>query len=434
MSIAGVEPPSFSVTETTDAFQTESTQAERIKKAFKKVPFLEGTFDATDEVASLKKLTGTERKQKLWQIKTKLARQREARAQCRIAIEQEIEINPQIGKDDLYGILHEFAIPYGFTEPQIRTAEAFIDAFDAKRNQIIDLRNQFPDDIDLVKRLTGITDPIQIVSVAVSPYAFVIRTDEATYGKIWEAQSSAFVPINRRVAFTSETNDYENIPYVVINEDANDSDRKETHDVCLEHELQHVKEKFVERILYQFDYNEYLQISSELFSQFENASNQSGKFQCFRQFLQFERDYALQRFKSELFAFKSEKKIIRTDYGIYFTNQDGGPYDYLFFVRKLIRKPEYHLWKVFCGKIVLEEYVGYIFRAIEAFESLQKAGYSVQEVVALLVDVPVKRWPAVARRMIEAKPHDDQAFLKAEAVRFFESTRQVFCKELSYLQ
>ena len=430
MSIAGVEPPSFSVTETPDVLQTESTQAERIKKAFEKVPFLDGTFDATEEIASLKKLTGTERKQKLWQIKTKLARQKEARAQCRIAIEQEIEINPQIGKDDLYGILHEFAIPYGFTEPQIRTAEAFIDVFDAKRNQIIDLRDQFPDDTELVKRLTGVAVPIQIVSVAVSPYAFIIRTDDATYGKIWSQRSSLFIPPKQRIAFTGESSDSEKIPFVVITEDANDSDTKDVYDTCLEHEPQHVKEKIIESILFRFDFDEYLQISSELLSQLENAPNQSEKQQCLREFLQFHRNYALLQFRSELFALKSEKKKIRDSYN-FFTGQDKGPYDYLFFLRKWVRKDEYIQWQDICNRIISEEYANIILRAIEAFESLQKAGYSAQEVIALLVDVPVKRWQVVARRMIEAKPYDDDVFLKAEAVRFFEPTRQVFCKELS---
>ncbi|HNS65009.1 MAG TPA: hypothetical protein PKJ26_00770 [Candidatus Woesebacteria bacterium] len=435
MPTNGVEPPALSVNEQSEVLQTESTQATRIKKAFEKFPFIEGTFDASEEIGSLKKLSGTERKQKLWQIKTKLARQREAWAQCRITIEQEIEIDPQIRKDDLYSVLHTFAIPYGFTEPQIRIGEAFIDAFDAKRNQINDLRDQVPNDTELVKRLTGVTDPIQIVSVAVSPYAFVIRTDDATYGKIWEQQSTIIYPNYPRFAFAGETRDSESTPFVVINQDSMNTYQDDAFEGFVSHELEHEKEKIVQRILFKSDMDDYARISTELFYLFTNAEDRLEQERYLREYLRCHMDHALLAVRSEFFAIKSEKSLTGSSFNVFFL-QDGGPYDYLFFLREWADKPENHQWQAICKKILVDEYTTIIKKAIDAFWSLQKVGYSAQEVIRVLVDAPVRRWPADARRIIEAKlyDYDDDAFLKAEVARFFEPTRQAFCRESSYLQ
>jgi len=116
-----------------------------------KVPRIEGVFSPDEEVRKLWLVPKDQKREVVASFKDKLARQREAWALCRTSVEQRIDSNPDLPREEMVGIIREFASNYGFAEPHVKTAEALVDNYIEMHDRVTEVREKFPNDIVLIK-------------------------------------------------------------------------------------------------------------------------------------------------------------------------------------------------------------------------------------------------------------------------------------------
>jgi len=371
------------------------------QKHLKENPPIGKRFSPEEELTRVRGLQGRERKEVLEIFKKNLTTQRKAWALCRVLIEKSIEFNPDVSKEKLMEIVYKFRAFYGFPENQIKIAEELIDKYYESRQRALMLRKQYPDDYDLVKELTGMSldRNTSKIKVSVGPMMIIIEADRITTGKLYEKSENPKFGF-KYSGFATESGGENSAYYVVINMDrqiralSRDFRGKATK----KHEYQHIKNKLFEEI---FEKQEPLPLLS--ISYIEEKDPEVKKI-ILKSFFKEHRRRALQRVKDEILARLSSTSLneLQKQLEELFFKQDGGPYDFLAYLRDWEMFKNDPIYQEIAQKMLVEGYKKIIEKAVGSFRKLITEGkYSTQFAIALLADKPLIEWPKAVERLLK---------------------------------
>jgi hypothetical protein len=371
-------------------------------------PPLNGSFDPKIELEKIKSYPKDNRKQALEEYKLSLMRQREAIAVCRTFMERVINVDPDISKGELIFIFNKFKDQYGFSSEQENIFSLVIDSFIENRKNMKILRDTFSNDKDLVMHITRTHfEKDSKVDVKIGPFSFDIdANDQAasliyTHGSVSDKNFWSNKDLNGFSTVEVVSIDAATKPkkvYFTVNHYGLDEKIqpirgffKFFYDRTLAHEREHVKNKMFESIL-----NNRLIDRSGII----NPDNYSTSIPT-----QIELDLRtnlyliLERVKDEVLAQVKGGQKARSK--IFFEN---GFYSNFGGYSDLTNAVFPDVWKDYIQKISIDEYESCVSKGVDSFNSLvNEGGFSRDEAIALVTDVPFKNWPKFCRRITEAK-------------------------------
>lgn len=405
-----------------------------MEAVLRRVPKIEGTFDPDKEVKKLLSAPREQRKKTVAKFRDKLARQREAWALCRTFTEEKIEANPDISRKEMLDIIGQFASNYGFAERHIRTAERLIDGYIEQRKRTVEIRRKFPDNIELIKRLTRVkftqADKSDF-AVEVGPMSLEISCSGFNAGRIYERlknpESKDPVVGFKYGGFSAETPDAKPVYYLVVNKDYTIED-PEFHATVVFHEREHQKNRILSSKIYgisgvRADVRKTLNrgiwgflrhqvgerlfgfernFENEILQRYESARAPEEKAFLLEEYMRLRREHALNEAKDEIIALKAIPGFTRYNKCDIFLDK-GGPCDYLAELRNCNKKKDDTLWQETAQRMLVDEYGDIIDSAIAAFDDLVRLGYTRAEVIAMLSDKRLSDWPKTVRRLREEK-------------------------------
>lgn len=353
-------------------------------------PPIEGCFSPEEELKKIRQLPKDKKGKALESFKDKLVRQREAWAQCRVFIERYIEFDHDVPQEKLLQIVEQFGQKYGFTDSQKQIAEGLLDNYYITRKRALEIREQFPDDVDLVNELTKAGfEKTASFNVSVGPMTIDITADRFDAGRIYHQSKDAVVSF-RSNGFAAQSSHKNPILYIVLNRD-------KVQKSTLPHEYEHQKNRLFRTI---FDREPAIAKKKDLWEQYRLEQEPETKKILLEAYFRLKRQRAFNQAKDEFFAIK--KGMTLCSYDIFF--EKGGAYDYLGYLRDWEEMKGNQLWQEVSQKVLVDEYRTIIENAIKAFDDLmQKGGYSEEEAIALLTDKSLPDWPKAVRRQLEAK-------------------------------
>lgn len=398
-----------------------------------RVPPIEGVFSPDEEVQKLWSVPKTERREAVASFKDKLARQREAWALCRTSIEERIESNPDLAREEMVGIINEFASYYGFAEAHIETAKSLVDDYIEMHKRVAETREKYPDNIALINRVTGMkftqADAEDFV-VTVGPMSIEITCSGFNCGRICEKSKDPIVGFEYG-GFASMSADSKPVYYLVVNKDYATKDPY-FHATTAPHEREHQKNKILIPRLYgtrevRADVREMLNqgvlgflrsrlgerllgfernFEGEIYEKYESTKDPEEKAFLLEEYMRLKRESALDRAKDEIIARKVEPAYSRHTYNV-FLEQNGDVHDYLAYLRDCDKKKDDLLWQETSQRVLVDEYRDIIDRAIAAFDGLRNNGYSQKEVIAMLSDKRLPDWPKTVRRLLAQREKNE---------------------------
>ncbi len=357
-------------------------------------PPISDVFDPEFELQNLRTLPPDQKKEALTDFKNKLARQREAWATCRIFLRRKIEANHDVEKQDLMDWINRFSSEYGFTDSQRQTAEKIIDDYYASRQRVKDIRQQYPNDVDLIKELSGQQFSKDTkFKIKVGAMCLNIYCDAFTAGRLFNQESTP-----KRIdcpAFASISAHTPGIGYNVFIVNLVSSYEQK---VNLLHEEQHQENKLFKQ---QFDQIE--NTSNILLREYLKERDPEIKNALLESCLRAVRAQELIKFKDEVLAYRKAGLERLESGGENFLSQDNSSYDYLAPFRNFGPMKDDQLWQEAVQKVLVDEYGDIVRRTFTAIDELTKGGYSSERIIALLSDKPVTRWPKTAKRLMKQK-------------------------------
>lgn len=369
--------------------QLQSLLELEFEQSQKDTPPISDVFDPEAELQNLKALPPDQKREALNDFKSKLARQREAWATCRTFLRRKIEVNHDVEKQDLMAWVTTFSDKYGFTDEQRQRAEEIIDGYYENRQRVKQIREQYPDDVELVNELSGQTFgtdtkfKIKIGLISVNIYC-----DSFTAGRLFKKDS---IPQKIKYpAFACMSNHKPPIKYNVFN-----SDILKGQKTNLLHEEQHQENKLFQQ---QFDQSQ--DEASELWNQYNTEQDQDTKRMLLESFFRVRRDSGLVKLKDEVLAYTKAGLGRLEGEGKDFLAQNKSPYDYLAYLRDYDVSP---LYQEAVKKVLVDEYGDIVRRTFMVISDLKKGGYSSEQIIALLSDKPVTQWPKTAKRLLDEK-------------------------------
>ncbi|MDD5750143.1 MAG: hypothetical protein PHU56_00630, partial [Candidatus Pacebacteria bacterium] len=364
----------------------------------------------------------------------KLDRQREAWAVCRTVTEEKIEANHDIPKEEMLGIVKQFASNYGFAERHIKTAEQSIDRYTEMRSRVVETREKYPDDIELVNKLTGVgfteADKSDF-TVGVGPMSFEISCSGSNAARIYEkayeeahGKSGKPIPKFEGGGFLFKSPGLESVLYIVINNDYAKYSR--FYAATIPHEKQHYKDRVlslsskdsiradakkrlnrgmlgflrhrVGEQLFGFERD----FEDELWQRYESQKNQEEKAFLLGEYMRLRREHALNQAKEEIMAMKAED-LPRYNWHKSFFEQGPDSYDFLAYLRDHEEKKTDALWQETAERVLVNEYRKIILAAVAAFDDLENLGYTKAETIAILTDKRLPDWPKTVKRLAAQK-------------------------------
>lgn len=410
---------------------TQTPQVVEMDSILQRVRPIEGTFNPNEEVQKLLSVPKEQRREAVSVFRDKLTRQRKAWALCRTTIEERIEANPDIPREEMVGIIGQFASNYGFAKPHTKIAEQLIDDYISQHKKVVEIRKKYPDDIALINRLTGMKftgADAGDFTVRVGPMSLEIFCSGLNTARIYE-KSNDPVTEDEYPGFASQSDDRKPIYYLVVNNDATWKIPDGYAAILVLHEREHQKNRILEPRLYgrskvRADVREMLnrgvlgflrhQVGERLFD-FERpfeyevlgryASTKAPDEKAFLlgEFMRLRREYALNTAKNEIIAFIAMKvrPFLLRDMHTIFSEQG---YDYLAYLRDWYDEKKAHpLWQEISRRVLVDEYRDIIDKAFTASDSLGIHGYSPEETIAILSDKRLQDWPKTVRRLLEAE-------------------------------
>lgn len=367
----------------------------------KKNPPIDGVFSPEDELLKIREMPfGTEeekaaRKEAREEYKEKLARQRRAIAECRLSIERAIENDNDVPKERLLAHVLQFGLHYGFTAEQHEIFEKIIDSYFSFRKNALDFRAKFPDDLALVRELSGLKklEPEKI-KVSVGPMSIDIladayATNQMYKGRLDVIRNSGLMGFSARgkgnVFYTIQSNTWVRGGYV------------------LAHEQEHVKNNLF-KSLFEVQSNE-VEKQMALFKYMNPVYlvyDSPKQRLALETYFYFEVKDTLMKVRDEFLARKKEGNEV-VDISIFLSSDKGKSYDFLKGVKQYRPKTnkEKELWQETKIKF-LGMYEKIIRSAVSSFDLLKsEGGYATDEVIALLTDKPLEEWKRTAERLLK---------------------------------
>lgn len=369
------------------------------------------TFDARRELAGLKAIPKTERREKLAEIKQKLSRQTEGLAQVQTNIFSAIRKNPDASYDDLHSAMIQQGAAYGMNDRQREIGDDVLKKYVAKHEQIRGLRNQYSDDRELFKAFFG-RPPKGDVTVVDGPMSFyfkcqdvndfaLIRSQsfiegrEPTAGEVAEAAHyGGLAGVSTLIPGINGSVMAENSSHEVFQKSPDQSDTVRTHEE--QHVMNHL---FAE----QFDE------SRDVIGRFHEANTQGEKEVAVEDYLRYFQQKAEEESRDEILAyFKDGRSLDEILTTLALKKDEGGGYDFLVEDRTM---GEYNVAVLFgeefqsfarskAKKMYDTEYRDHLKTALQSVERLTKAGYDRDKAIALLVHEPLSRWDKVTGRLL----------------------------------
>ncbi|BCX15720.1 MAG: hypothetical protein KatS3mg097_612 [Candidatus Parcubacteria bacterium] len=364
-------------------------------------------FSPEDEIIKLRRLGKEERKKALLKFKENLVRQREAWAMCRIFIERVLLYNQDIAKEKLMKIVEEFRRYYLFTDKQVQLVEKILDRYYKARQQARILYEKFKNDpIELVRQITGLKLD-RDVNVYFSLMSLWIETNAFNAGRLFE-QSLEPIRYNKlpSAGFASRTEDENPVYYIVINNE--EVNLFESSGIVLSyHELEHIKNMFFMAIF------EAPPPELQSFNDYINEQDQEKKEIILQDIFSMHREYALERAKDEILAYFRQFSLLKDTITYedtkwilnnFLDNNQNPYYDYLSDLRDNPKFKEDNLYQNLAKKMLVDEYVDIIKKALDAAVKLSREGhYLYEQCIALLADRPLVTWQKTVRRLLEQK-------------------------------
>jgi len=300
-----------------------------------RVPPIEGVFSTSKEVQKLWKVPREQREEAIASFKDKLARQREAWALCRTSIEELINSNPDLSREIMVKVIGKFASQYGFSPDHVKVAESLVDDYLEMRRRAVNIREKYPNDIDLINHLTGLKfteSDKKDFKVTLGPMSIEISCSGFNAGRIYERSenpvegftTAGFAVYNRILSFKP--------PYFLVVNNDYASSAPVFHAGVAPHEREHLKNfilspklydtskvranlrqqlnrgvlgflrhQILEKVL-RFERN----FVKEIYKQYELGKDPDKKAILLAEYMRLERETALNSVKDEIMATKSE--------------------------------------------------------------------------------------------------------------------------------
>lgn len=362
-------------------------------------PIEGGLFLPEDELAHIKTLPREQKKAAFTTFKEKLARQREAWAACRVFIERTITFDHDVPREKLAELIEQFRTQYSFSDEQVHIAHQLIDSYYENRQRVLEIRQEYPDDHDLVERLTRIRlGKSEKLDISVGPMSIDIATNNTNTNRLASSSTKSVNTGFKRFGFYAESDDQTPICYTVINTNlllqiaTLDPAQTKTR----RHEHEHRK-----NALFREMFEKDLPQPQLLAYKFER--NPSRKQEALQEYFRANRIRALADAKDEITAQLCGESISTLQKKLSHYFLPNGDYDYLKWARERESSND-HLYQQTAQRMLVEEYTVIIQKAVDAYAKLVKKGrYSQQEATALLTDKPLTHWPKTARRLLEQK-------------------------------
>jgi len=385
------------------------------QKFLKENPPIEGVFSPQEELKRIRKIENREEKKAaLEEFKDKLIRQRKALAKLHRFLERIIFFNPDVSKEELMKIFRKFSENYGFDNLQNQMIENIIEGYYEQRKRALEIRQKFPNDRDLVYRLTGVRlGPNDEVKIETGPMTLDIIVNAFNAGRLYERSENPTIEISQvPIGFASYTLEEYPIYFIVINEEGvekyyGDPEARATK----MHEYQHHKFNLYRRVWEQFkqQYEEKNRLSERLYIEYVmsliEGKDPEERKKILKDYLRIQQKEALRKAKDEILAILSERSIraLKSVLDLLFFKEDS-PYDYLKKERELTTYFDDPMLEEMIQEILVKEYREIIKKTIDAYaELIEKGKYSQLDANALLYDVPLENWPNMVRRLLEKK-------------------------------
>ncbi|MEK7604030.1 MAG: hypothetical protein AAB461_02830 [Patescibacteria group bacterium] len=367
-------------------------------------PPIEGVFSPEDELAKIKLLPKEQKREALLIFKENLARQREALAACRVFIERNIEFNHDIPKGKLMALIEKFSAQYGFDDRQKQTAAQLIDGYYENRQNVLDIRKQFPDDHQLISELIGVNlDRDEKLNISVGPMTIDIRADGINASRLHKKTEKQVIS-SLFGGFASKSIGEIPIYYIVINEDKwirMGYKDDPTGEKTIKHEYEHQKNQLF-RSVFESQFGK--DVTGDLWDYHEEQDPKVKRI-ILGEFFAKRRAVALEQTKDEITAslYDRDLQTLRKQLERFFFNENS-PYDYLGYLRKFEMFENDPLFQEMSEKMLVREYQAIIEKAVDSYAKLvRRGGYSTQEATALLTDKPLSDWPKTISRLLEQK-------------------------------
>jgi len=372
------------------------------QEQLKDTPPIEGIFSPEEELAKIKSLPKEQRREALTAFKENLAQQREALAALRVFIERSIEFNHDVPREKLMGLIEKFGVQYGFDGRQRQISEQLIDEYYENRQKVLEVRQQFADDHELVNELTGVNlGKDEKLDVTVGPMSIDIDTEGFNAGRLYEKADKPIIGFQYG-GFASQSVGENPVYYVVINQDQwirtkgyNDPTGEKTR----MHEYEHQKNKLFRRVF------ENQGVPQSLWG-YKGEQDPETKRITLENFFSESRTAALERAKDEITACLYDRTLpqLQHQLGSLFFEQKNDPYDYLAYLRNWEVFKDDTFYQETAQRMLVQEYRETIQRAVDSYAELVNRGkYSIQEATALLTDKPLDDWPKTIKRLLEQK-------------------------------
>jgi hypothetical protein len=276
-----------------------------------------------------------------------------------------------------------------------------IEGYYEQRRKVLEIRQKFPDDRDLVYRLTGVRlGPNDEVKIEIGPMNVIIIVNAFNTGRLYERSENPTIGPLR--GFSTYTKGKNPIYYTVINKDVEEFDPGAEHTKM--HEFQHHKFDLFSRI-WEYFKHQYEQEGLYFEKFFMLPDEEDAKRRILKDYFRTAQKEALQRAKDEILAMLAEIEIdgLKSILDLLFFKEDS-PYDYLKEKRELTKRYDDPIVEEMIQEILVKEYREIIERAIDAYaELIEKGKYSQLDANTLLYDVPLENWPNMVRRLLEQK-------------------------------
>ncbi|KND49329.1 MAG: hypothetical protein AB203_02940 [Parcubacteria bacterium C7867-008] len=353
---------------------------------------LKEAFNPEEELANISQLSREEKGRALRGFKEKLATQHAAWAAFRTDIENRIKENPDVAGSVFNDTLVAYADAYGFTKEQITLAAEIFEDYLATRAAVLKTRETYPDDRELVQKLTGIRVPEgTTVKVSIGAMNIDIVTNTRYMNMVYAQSKEMDEPIEYGGLAWNRNVDGEHVPYNLISDEI-EGDSVRVHEV--QHQTNHLYRDFFEMEIDDIEMRSMRLI-------YDMNSDPTVRRTGLESYVSSRVTSATRRAKDEILAYAADGTSAENTFKI-LTKKDGKAYDYLKDLRE--EKSDDPIWLDVVPKKVVTEYEGVVKSGTEVFATLAHK-FPRDEVIALLSAEPLEDWSRFMTRMY---PHKSQ--------------------------
>jgi hypothetical protein len=309
-------------------------------------------------------------------------------------VEQAIDRNNNVSKNELLNITNQFIIKYGFDNMQIYIINKLIEKFFTRRRNVLRIRNRFNDNYELVQYLTGIQlNNGEIKKILVGPLSLDVFVTKKGMAKLENKSTSCIDDgISCRTKGKEPINfnlicDYSFIQRIYNMDLTGNKTRR--------HEQEHQNNALLNEVLNKPVYKANL-------LNYRTEKDLQKKEEFLKHFFYESRKTALDEVRNEIIAWLYSSSL--GNWQKFTSSTFFGPgqmYDYLEDLRELESFKNDETYQKVCKEMMVVEYIEIIVKAVNSFVDLVKIGnYSVQEAIALLTDKQLNYWPKAVRRLL----------------------------------